>query len=786
MASRGLRRNPAFTLAAVLSLALGIGANTAIFSFVNTLMLRMLPVEKPEQLLLSIPDRRLGRRLRFVSAVSGIPETHRPVRRRIRAQRRRAKCASTRATAIPWIMSQREYVTGNYFDVLGVKPAIGRLFKDDDNRIPQGHPLVVLSYDFWRSRMAIDPAMLGRVLKVDEQPLTVIGVAAPGFHGVEVENHADMWVPAMMSRGEIMQPGMHWVWIMARRRPEIPRSRMQAAANTIMQQYLMSVYGGQRDSAFGKWALEQKIEVRDAGVGISMLRETFGKPLTILMAAVGLVLLIACANVANLLIGARGRAPPRDCAALFVGRYALAPGAAVADREPAAGPAGQRSGPGIRRLGRALHAAVFAAGLRRTIRCRAGCDRAGIHAGHLHFLGASLFGLAPALRATSLDPAAALKDGGSQQPGPARAPDFAKRWSCCRWRFPWCWWWLAGLFAHSLAGLRSINPGFVAQNVVTFSLDYPQRWKAADKEKHRERLLARLSAVPGIAAISYGVAWTLIAAAPGALEFAFRDRRAPPRKASRSTSKASVRPTSRPSAYVRCGAGNSTPSDLRSTRKIAVVNEAFVREFFRELHDPVGRILSFDDSKPEGGEPTYIVGLVRDILHDGLKTPAKSDRLCAVSRGRRYSFDPTLLVRAQLPAAVAAADRPARDLSRIDPEVALVEPRTLRERVDDSIFVDRMIATLSGFFGAAGFVAGRHRHLRRDGLRGHAAHRGNRPAHRARRGAGPDRVDGLARRPAADRAWAVAIGLPLSFAAARLSASLLLWNQAKRSAGLRD
>ena len=139
-------------------------------------------------------------------------------------------------------------------------------------------------------------------------------------------------------------------------------------------------------------------------------------------------------------------------------------------------------------------------------------------------------------------------------------------------------------------------------------------------------------------------------------------------------------------------------ADLRATRKIAVVNEAFVREFLPGTQDPTGRILSFDDSKPEGGEPTYIVGLVRDILHEGLKTPAKST-VYVPYHAADITFDPTLLVRAQLPpAALLSAIR--RELGQIDPEVALVEPRTLRERVDDSIFVDRMIATLSGFFGA--------------------------------------------------------------------------------------
>jgi ABC-type antimicrobial peptide transport system permease subunit len=235
--------------------------------------------------------------------------------------------------------------------------------------------------------------------------LTVIGVAAPGFHGVEVENHADMWAPAMMSRGQIMQPGNHWIWIMARRRPEMPRSRVQAAANTIMQQYLMSVYGGQRDSAFGKWALAQKIEVRDGGVGISMLREAFGKPLTILMAAVGLVLLIACANVANLLI-ARGAARRREIAMRFslgatrwrLVRQWLIESLLLALLGSILGLAfaiwGERymllflpPGSGSRSMSRRMRGA-------------------GVHAGYLHSLGV-LFGLAPALRATSLDPAAA-------------------------------------------------------------------------------------------------------------------------------------------------------------------------------------------------------------------------------------------------------------------------------------------------------------------------------------------------------------------------------------------
>jgi predicted permease len=326
----------------------------------------------------------------------------------------------------------------------------------------------------------------------------------------------------------------------------------------------------------------------------------------------------------------------------------------------------------------------------------------------------------------------------------------------------------AGLFAHSLAGLRSINPGFVDRNVVTFSLDYPRAWKSADKEKHRERLLARLTEVPGIASVSYGMPGpyqngdsTASIRVPGS------DRTA---KEGVEINEQSVGPAYFETIGVRPLRGRELDQgDWRSTRKIAVVNEAFVREFLPGTQDPVGRILSFDDSKPEGGEPTYIVGLVHDILHDGLKTTAKSTVYVPL---RESGFiDPTLLVRAQLPpASLLPVIR--REIGRINPEVALVEPRTLRERVDDSIFVDRMIATLSGFFGALALL------LAAIGIYGVMAYAVTRRTAeiglRIALGAAPARIEWMVLRDGLLLiALGVAIGLPLSLAAGRISASLL-------------
>jgi predicted permease len=213
-------------------------------------------------------------------------------------------------------------------------------------------------------------------------------------------------------------------------------------------------------------------------------------------------------------------------------------------------------------------------------------------------------------------------------------------------------------------------------------------------------------------------------------------------------------------------------NDLRSTRKIAVVNEAFVREYLPGVHDPVGRILSFDDSKPEGGEPTYIVGVVHDILHDGLKAPAKSTVYIPFREADvRASWDPTLLVSSHFPAA-SLLPIIRRQVDRLDPQVALTEPRTLRERVDDSIFVDRMIATLSGFFGALALL------LAAIGIYGVMAYAVTRRTAeiglRIALGAAPARIEWMMLRDGLLLiAAGVAIGLPLSFGMARLSETLL-------------
>jgi predicted permease len=766
-AIRGLRRSPAFTIAAVLSLALGIGANTAIFSFLDTLMLRMLPVEKPEQLLSLYRTGGWGRG--FASYPQYLEfrrhaELFNGVMARSGAYKVRFDAGhNSRADFV-----EREFVSGNYFDVLGVKPALGRLFTDADNRTPQGHPWAILSYDFWRSRFGLDPGVLGRVLMVDEQPLTVVGVAAPGFHGVEVEHRTDVWAPTMMFRGAIMEPGMHWVWIVARRRPEISKSRIQAAANIIMRQHLASVYGDKPDNAFRRWAMEQRMEVRDGGWGISMLREEFGKPLTVLMGAVGLVLLMACANVANLLL-ARGAARRREIAlrlSLGATRRRIVRQWLIDSLLLAL--LGSILGLLLAVWGERYMLLFLPAGLSDSFSVAPDAAVLSFTA-CISIVSAIIFGLAPALRATALDPAISLKGGGSQASLGGVRIGLRKTLVIAQVAFSVVLVVMAGLFAHSLAGLRSVNPGIAYQNVMTFSLDYPRAWKDADKDRFRVRLLARVASLPGIASFSCGALapyqggiWDAGIRVPGSARTA---------RQGVEVALQGVGPGYLATLGSRPVRGREfDESDMRATRKIALVNEAFVAEFFPGLSDPVGRILSFDDSKPEGGEPTYIVGLVRDILHKGLKTPAEPTVYVPFHQGQ-VGFDPTLLVRAQLPPD-ALLPMIRRELKRLNPEVALTEPRTIRQRVDDSIFVDRMIATLSGFFGGLALL------LAAVGIYGVIAYGvAQRTAELGLRialGADPAKIRWMVLRGGLVLiAMGVAIGLPLSVAAGRVSSSLL-------------
>lgn len=690
-ALRGLWRNPGFTAAAALSLALGIGANTAIFSLVHALMLRMLPVAHPEQLVYLYRTGGWGKG--FVSYPLYLDLARRSdVFDGAAASTGVSKGRFSREGSDGVEFAEFEYVSGNYFSFLGVGPELGRLIAEEDNRTPKAHPVAVLSYEFWRSRFNADPGALGQTVVVNGQPLQVIGVARAGFRGVEVEHHPDVWAPCMMYDVPIMNAGYHWVWVVARRRPEASRQRVQAVVDAVMQQHLTEHYGNNSDAASRKSAFAQRLDVYAADAGLSSLRFLFGKALLVLMAAVGLVLLAACVNLANLML-ARGAARRWETALrLSLGatrarlvRQSLTESLLLGALGGVLGLAfalwGQRAILGFLPLeaSEPLSVAPNPAVLAFTAA--------------IALLAALLFGLAPAWRSTAVDPAVGLRGGALSAVG---RPVLRRALVVAQVALSVVLVALAGLFGSGLAALRAVDVGFRNQNTIAFRLDLPVTWGRAQRQEMLDRFTDRVSHLPGIASVS--------SAFPGPFEMGMANAsiRVPGSAAtaqeSAEVAAASVAPRYFETIGTRLLLGREFDrNDTAASRKVAVVDQAFARAFFPGVGDPVGRALSFDDSKPEGGERTYIVGVVNDVRHEGLRKPAKPTVYTPATQPVAMG-GPTILVRAGAPpAAVTPSLR--RELASLGTAAVLTEPQTIRRHIDESIFQERILATLSGFFG---------------------------------------------------------------------------------------
>ena len=518
-ALRAFRKSPFFVAVAVLSLALGIGANTAIFTLVDQLLLRLLPVKDPEQLVLF-----WGRGQHYGSN-NGNHKISYPMYTDFRGHNEVFSgmfCRwNTSLSVSAGGKTERvdgELVSGTYFQVLGVKAALGRVFTQDDDKTPGGHPIAVISYRYWFSRFGGSPDVIGKKLLVDGYPITIVGVSQAGYDGTDPGSSPQIRIPIMMEAQispqfaefySMTNRRGRWVNVFGRMKPSVTLTQAKAALQPLFHQILEQEV---REEAFARADPETKtrflkmwLELLPAAKGDSNLRRQFENPLLVLTALVGLVLLIACANVANLLI-ARATARQKEIAirlALGASRSRIVSQLLVESLLLAL--AGGAAGLALAvwldsALIRFLPTGDAPLVLSTTPDWRILAFNLGVS-----LLTGIIFGLAPALQSTRPQVAGTLKDQVGSIVG-GTSVKLRKVLVTAQVALSLLLLIGAGLFIRSLKNLKSLDPGFQTGNLIGFAIDPPMNGYKPDRALDFYRQLREgLNALPGVESAALAV-----------------------------------------------------------------------------------------------------------------------------------------------------------------------------------------------------------------------------------------------------------------------------------------
>ncbi|MBI5386419.1 MAG: ABC transporter permease [Verrucomicrobia bacterium] len=703
-ACRQLLRNRGFTAVAVLTLALGIGANAAIFTLIDALLLRMLPgVKEPHQLVLVKDSRHTSFAYPHYEqfrdgcqSFSGlIVTTGLSKRRMIVSGAGGGEAESAWAGA----------VSGDFFSVLGVAAAAGRTLISNDDRHGNPQAVVVLSHGFWEDRFGLHPAVIGKTILLDDTPFTIVGVAQQGFCGLEVGRSPDLWWPIQMlplvdqRKDALATKDSRWLQIMGRLKSGVSEEGARAELDVVfqrMQSEQAAAYGltGRERRQF----MDLRIELQAAGTGYTGLRSQFRKPLYLLLAISDLVLLVACTNLAGLLL-ARGAARQRE----FSVRTALGAGRFILVRQLVTENALLALGGGLLGLVLAQWGAHLLAGYLpgygRTVELKLTPDRhVLLFTLAVSAVTALLFGLVPALRTTRVDLVTGLKD---QTGGATRreSGQLLNRLLVVSQIALSCLLLIgAGLFARTLAKLKAWDPGFNRERLLVFGIDHPRikNFDARQVNLHKE-MLRRLESLPGVQSASLAGVLSLSGnighryrpklVTHGAIPDSGEDSRAYGIGVAPRYFRTMGIPLLRgrdlgPEDELRAGASSTNQVLLR-----VVFSESLARRLFGEA-DPVGKQMH-DAENPK--LTLEIVGVARDAHHQKLR----AERLPMF-----YHLDfiwPTFYVRTLgNPLAVAAGLRQV--VREIDPQAEISGLRTMDDVVNGQLLQERTLSNLAGFF----------------------------------------------------------------------------------------
>jgi predicted permease len=706
LALRGLRRNPLFATVAILSLALGIGANTAIFTLIDQILLRKLPVAAPDQLVMLYQEgphngSNMGARMHSYPIYQDLQTRAEPLAEVLCRRLVPASVSIDNSTE----RLQAEIVSGNFFTMLGVKPALGRVFNSkEDDQVYQGHPVVVLSYGYWVSRFARDPAVIGKKILVNDYPMTIIGVSAEGFAGIDPAQSPQMRVPIQMK--PVMMPDRGWIHMDDRRTRWVqvfgrlkPGYTVETAAGPVqglftqIRGYEMTLPAAKDWSPYSRERFMQgRLRVATAAMGYSGLRNDFSTALIVLMCMVGLVLLIACANVANLLI-ARGFMRQKEMAM----RLSL----------------GASRGRLVRQLlveslvlsfAGGLVGLVLAAVLTRGLLALVPSDGQPILiSAHpdprilaftlgLTFLTGIIFGLVPAMRASRPDPWTTLKDTVGSIAGTSGSVFLRKGLVAAQVALSFLLLFGAGLFVRSLQNLQTTETGVAVDNLVTFQLSPALNgYDDARAVLFYRELLDRIRTAPGMKSaalaavpILSGDEWDSSTSVEGHTPADGEDMQAFMNALSPGYFETMKIPILEGRDF--------TLMDVKEKSNVAIVNKHFAEHFFPG-RSAVGKRLG-QGTGPKSKLTTEIIGVVADSLYEGPREGVRR-QVFVPNWGRNSAV---FYVRTQAGSG-SAYNIIRNEVKQLDASMPVYGMKTLEAQLDETLLTDRLIAMLSAGFG---------------------------------------------------------------------------------------
>ena len=703
---RSFLRSPSFTITAVLSLMLGIGATTAIYSLVNQVLLRALPVRQPERLVLID-----WRGDQVADGFGSWNLMSYPIARDLDQQKQffdgvfcRALTTVNLSTGSDYRPAVAEIVSGNYFPVLGVEPALGRVITSDDDTTPNANPVAVLSYDFWKTELGGAPDVVGRKVLVNRHPLTIIGVAASTFRGIDVGEIPSLWIPASMSAQAI--PGFNnlldrrtrWMQVLGRLSEGMTLQQAQAGLQPWFKAVLQEdvrragfpVVTAERRQRF----LDSSIVLTAAPQGHSGLRRRLVEPLWMLFAVTTVLLGLACLNVSGLFL-ARGSARDREIGTRLalgasrgrLGRQLLADSLLIA---LAGGLLGTAAAPIVVRtlvafLPRETAPTALNAGIdsRLLLFAFAASVAAGV-----------LSGLAPAWQSGRRSLVSSLRDRGGTAFGGVRlrrvivTAQIALTLTLVVG---------AALFARTLDALMAKGPGFVTSSLVSFGVDSLRNGYSPPEgnrlirridEAIRQSPISRASAIarfPLLTGGSWNDPMTILA-----------DKRI---STDRDVNLNSVTPGFFQAMGIKIIAGRGFDErDIREPGeqgwRSAIVNEAFVKRYLRG-RNPLG-VLICEGSGPDANPNIEVVGVMSNFSYRGIREESEQAYF-PFFEGEDASG--TFYVRIR--GTPESSFQSLREIVRsVDPTLPMSDLRTVDEQVDRSLNTERMLATLSGSFSA--------------------------------------------------------------------------------------